>query len=98
MTLLLLVGCLFELDEDAFKDQYASIWCARVHECNLGFYESEYDADYDECVDDVDDLLDDLDGGDYDEDAAADCLEQMRSISCGELYEDGADDCNDVWD
>lgn len=98
MTVWMLVGCLFELDEDSFKEQFASVFCLRMQECSRGAFEAEYDADIAECQEDMDDLLDNSDQGDFDEDNAADCLEELRSVTCGDLYEDGLDDCDEVWD
>ncbi len=98
MLIIWLAGCIFELDEDAFKEQFSYGICQRLSECQRGYYENEYDGDLEDCADDVDDGLDDIDGGDFDEDQAADCMEEVRSISCGDLYEDGLEDCEEVWD
>jgi hypothetical protein len=98
MWIFLATGC---VTEDSFVEQYARVGCIRARECNKGFFQAEYDNDIGECVDDALDYYDDVedyyDDCDFDEDNARECLAQLRSDSCGDLYEDGVGDCNHVW-
>lgn len=98
MLLVSLLGCLFGYDEDSFIEAYAQVQCARLSECFRGYYEDEYDGEMDECIDDGEDAFDAVDNCDFDEDKAADCLEELRSDSCGDWYADDHDDCWEVFD
>ena len=96
----LMVGC--ATNEDTFWEQYAQVSCTRMHECLKGPFQAEWDDDISECVDDqmddYEDAEDYYDDCDFDDDKARKCLEQTRSDSCGDLSEDGVDDCSEVYD
>ena len=100
IALISFLGCALFLSEDNFPDQYAAALCSRYQECLKGAFEAEYDDDMDECIDDGADLFDDIDNDcDFDPDEGADCLDSIRSISCGDMVEDGiGDDCDKVYD
>lgn len=95
-----ILGC--GVTEENYFQQLSEVTCSRLKECNKGAFQAEWDNDVGECSDDFMDEYEDaedfFDDCDFDEDKAKDCLAAMRSDSCGDLYEDGVDDCNDVWD
>ncbi len=98
MLTLLLAGCFLVVDEDTFPDQYASLTCNRMMECNRGYFEAEYDADMEDCMDEYVDAIEDLDSDcDFDDDEARDCLEKVQSSTCGDLWEDDPKDCGQVY-
>jgi hypothetical protein len=83
-----LVGC--AIPEEDFAETYARTACDRVEECDKGSYESRYDDDL-ECqeqwADWADLLMDaaDLLGGEYDEEAARECISAMKDADCGDF-------------
>ena len=95
---LMLAACLWNNDEDTFPEAFAAVQCRRYNECFRGFYEDEYDGEMDECVDEVTDDLEDLEDCDFDEDKAADCLEELNSEDCGDWYDGDHDDCWEIYD
>lgn len=96
---LCLIGC--AIPEEDFAETYASTVCDRISECDKGDYENRYDSD-EECegqwADAADFFMDaaDLLGGEYDEDAARECITAINDADCGE-FESGDYEC-DVYD
>lgn len=98
MLTLLLAGCFLVVDEDTFPDQYASLFCNRMLECDRGHFEAEYDADMEDCMDEYVDAIEDVDSDcDFDDDEARDCLEKVQAATCGDLREDYPKDCEEVY-
>ena len=93
-----LTGC-FAADEDHFPESFANVYCLRMEECARGLYESKYDADMQDCIDDIQDATEDLAkaSDEFDDDDAVDCLDQMRSETCGDWAEGEPDDCGRVY-
>ena len=94
--LMLLIGCAIE--EEDFPAVYADTVCDRIEECDKGAYENLYD-DAEECQDqwadgaefwmDAADLL----GGDYDPEAARECINAIKDADCGD-FETGDYECD----
>ena len=90
------------LDEDNFFEKYSEQICKVEKECFRGHYDSTWD-DFDECVDDWSSSYEDVDYSDcdFDEDAAADCLDDMKAASCADYFEQDEDifeNCYDTFD
>lgn len=100
-ALLTLPGCALFAGEDTFTTDFAQVSCERMQDCYKANFEAEYD-DVAECVDEAEALAEDnedlYDDCDFDDDKAASCLAEMRANSCGDLLEDGVEDCAEVWD
>ncbi|MBM4367055.1 MAG: hypothetical protein FJ102_12650 [Deltaproteobacteria bacterium] len=96
--ILALFACFWNGDDDTYPESFATVYCSRLNECYRGAYEEEYDGEMDECIDEVTDDVEDWDDCDFDEDKAADCLEDLRSESCGDFYDGDHDDCWEVYD
>lgn len=93
--LLFLLAC--GVTEDNFPDRYAAETCARFEECFQAEYELAYD-DMGECTDEVVDILSFADSCDFDAAAAADCLDEVRSADCADLFDSSASSgCNQVY-
>lgn len=98
---LLLAAC--EVTQENFPDRYFEIQCDRTRECYRAYFEQNYDDDAQECVETYQDAWDNFEdiyeACNFDEDAAAECLEAWRSESCESLFfDDGAAPCTEVCD
>lgn len=86
------------IPEEDFPATYAQVTCRQYQNCEPEDFDDVWD-DRQECEDDVADLtnelldLADLLGQDYDEDAARDCVSNMRWASCEE-FSDGDVECS----
>lgn len=91
------------IDEQDFPAEWADAWCARAYECDQGEFESNW-SDHDDCVaeksDDAEFATDwsDLICGDYDENAASDCVDAVDSETCeGWSEDDWKTSCDNVY-
>ena len=88
--------------EAEFPEAWAKVVCSREKECDRGQFDSNWE-DMDDCrtsrADAADQLLDIWDVfGNYSEDAAGECLSDMRAASCEEVENGSFDDrCSDVY-
>jgi hypothetical protein len=89
----------YSADEEHFPESYANVYCLRVEECARGVYESEYDGEMEECVSKVQDIWEEIaDFADkFDDDDAVECLDELRSESCGDWAEGEPDECAKVY-
>lgn len=102
MTLFLTLLACFPPTEDTFAAQVAQVGCNRANECSKGAFQYAYD-DMAECVDEATELWECYESCDFDEDKAASCLEDLRTIECGDQFEaalegDFDSDCYEVYD
>ena len=93
---LCLVGC--AIPEEDFAARYAGTICDRIAECDKGDYENRYDSDEaceEQWVDAADFFMDaaDLLGGEYDQDAARECISALDAANCGD-FESGDYECD----
>jgi hypothetical protein len=96
LALIVLVsGC--PIPEEDYPEAYGNAYCDRLKECDKASFENTFD-DMDECVADMADVVDfwmnaaDLLGGDYSDEAARECITEVRSASCGD-FGSGDYDC-----
>lgn len=86
--------------KDNFNDQLVTVLCARTEECNKGDFETYYD-DQAECIDDGQDSYDedDYEDCDFDAEAGASCLSDIKSADCDDFNSfQWGNDCDEVWD
>lgn len=94
----LLIAC-FAADEENFPASFANVYCFRVEECARGLYESEYGGEMEECIEEWTDLTDALaeNSDEFDDDDAIECLDKLRSESCGDWAEGEPEECSRVY-
>jgi len=102
-----LLACLTvgdSVEEDAFAQTFAPVFCAKERECRRGLYQSLYYGRRD-CITtwegDLSDQVDSLADRDcgYDASAAAAAFESLRDMTCDDYYEgeELAELVADVW-
>jgi hypothetical protein len=104
LVLPLLTACgIGNVTEENFAAKAPGPVCNRIHECDLGYFESEF-KDIKDCEDeyehDFEDLMEAADDADcdFDADEARLCLQTIQKSTCEEWYEgDAFDDCDDVF-
>lgn len=84
-----------------FLEEYPPAFCELWAECNPAKLQDLYDGDLSVCVEDLHDTQDERlnrDGCQYDERAAADCLDTLVMLECVDWEEGEGNVCGDVID
>ena len=86
---------------ETFLAEYPPAFCDLWAECNPAKLQDLYDGDLSICVEDLQDTQEDRlerDGCNYDERAAADCLDTLATLECVDWEEGEGNVCGDVID
>lgn len=92
------VGC--TITEEKFPERYGEVTCDRYEECDKADFERVYGDtrdDTEDCIDDAAALMEttldalDLLGRSYDEDAATECIKELRQADCSDVLKENFD-------
>ena len=98
------MGC-GSVDEENFAAERAAAECQVKRRCFRAEYEGEYDGSLDECEEELTDQYKQeaselYDGCDFDEETAVECINAIRTATCGEFWDSSEEifeDCQVVF-
>ena len=87
-----LVACAVPIED--YPDEYAKVVCARLQDCEANDFKNSYGEDVEACREDMSNIaqvqLDFMDAfnEEYDQDAATECIREMKRIDCADIAYD----------